>query len=82
MKKDKLHLDKFFENQVITLRIARNYKNGRWNNYAPEDDYIVDKISDKSIKCHMKSNKRNIIELTDESIKCGVVRIIRTEKAP
>lgn len=82
MKKDKLHTEKFFENQVITLRVARTYKNGRWNNYAPEDDYIVTKISDTSIKCHMKDNKRNIIELTDESIKSGVVKLIRATKAP
>lgn len=82
MKKDKLHTEKFFENQVITLRVARTYKNGRWNNYAPEDDYIVTKVTDNSIKCYMKGNKRSIIELTDESIKSGVVRIVRTEKAP
>lgn len=82
MKKDKLNSEKFFQNQIITLRVARTYKNGRWNNYAPEDDYIVSSISTTSIKCYMKGNKKSTIELTDESIRSGIIRIIRTEKNP
>lgn len=81
MKKDKLHLDKFEVGQIIGVKIAREYKNGRWNNYAPQDDYIVDSITNKSVRLHLKSNKLNKIEITDESIQKGIIRLSHPKKA-